>query len=185
VAVFVAFLRGINVGGHALLRMDALAAMLVGLGHSRVTTLLQSGNVLFESRARDETALARRIEDAIEAAHGFRPDVILRRPPDLAAVVAENPFPEEATAQPGRLLVVFLAAPADASGIARLAAVHRGPERFVGDGRELYVVYPDGVGRSKLTHALIEKALGVRGTARNWNTVVKLSDLAAQRAAGR
>jgi uncharacterized protein (DUF1697 family) len=91
--------------------------------------------------------------------------------------VARNPFPAEAERDPAHLTVVFLKDAPKAKAVEALAAAIRGREVIQADGRHLYAYYPDGVGRSKLTHALIESKLGTRGTARNWNTVLKLAQL--------
>jgi uncharacterized protein (DUF1697 family) len=95
-------------------------------------------------------------------------------------LVAANPFPKEAQRDPGRLLVIALKAKAEPDRVGALQASIQGPEIIRGVGKQLYVVYPNGVGRSRLTSSLIEKKLGTRGTGRNWNTVLKLSTVAAQ-----
>ena len=93
-------------------------------------------------------------------------------------MIAANPFPAEARSAPARLLVMFLQDRVAAKDVGALQQASRGPEIIRHKGRELYIVYPDGIGRSKLTGSLIEKKLGMRGTGRNWNTVTKLANLA-------
>jgi uncharacterized protein (DUF1697 family) len=159
---YFAFLRGINVGGRNLVRMSDLRALCTSLGYEDVRTLLQSGNVVF--RARKATP------KAMETALGVR--VILRTEAELRAVVANNPF--ETIRNPGHLHVIFLDRAATAEAAAKLRANYKGPEIFHVKGREMYVDYVNGAGRSKLTHGLIERTLGVAGTARNWNTVTRL-----------
>jgi uncharacterized protein (DUF1697 family) len=107
-----------------------------------------------------------------------QPEVILRTAAELRAIVKANPFPVEAKTDPGHLLVQFLAGPADTAGKAKLALLANAPEKFVISGREVYVYYANGTGRSKLGGPAMDKALGRRGTARNWNTILKLLALA-------
>ena len=95
------------------------------------------------------------------------------------AVVADNPFPNEAKNDPGHLLVVVLKDAPDRAAVAALQKAIKGREVVKAKGRQAYIVYPDGVGHSKLTMTLIEKTLGTRGTGRNWNTVLKLRALTA------
>ena len=105
-------------------------------------------------------------------------DYLVRTAQEWRAIIAGNPFPDEAQSDPGHLVVMCLkTAPAKAA-VQDLAAAIRGRELIRAVGRELYLVYPAGIGLSKLTGALIERKLNTRGTARNWNTVLKLAALA-------
>jgi uncharacterized protein (DUF1697 family) len=162
----IALLRGINVGGNQMVAMSDLRALAARLGLREARTLLQSGNLVFRS---EKTPAA--IEKLLEKELGGVA-VFVRTAAEWRAIVERNPFPEEAKRDPGHLIVMALKNAADPSRL-----VIRGREVARGDGRQLYIVYPDGQGRSKLTNALIEKTLGTRGTARNWNTVLKLAAL--------
>lgn len=165
----VALLRGINVGGNRMVPMARLRELLSEMGLTKVTTLLQSGNAMFECRSLK--GLGRKIEDALERELGFRPAVIVRSGAEIAQVVAANPFAGRADVPGDRLLVTFLAdEPAHRE-------VNFPPEEAYVIGREMFVYFPDGMGRSKFPWAALEKTLGVRGTARNWNTVVKISEV--------
>ncbi len=108
----------------------------------------------------------------------LRIDILIRSAAEWAAVIAVNPFPDEAERDPSHLLVTFLKTAPEAAAVDALRAAVSGPEVVRADGRQLYVVYPAGIGRSKLTHASIESKLRTRGTSRNWNTVLKLDALA-------
>jgi len=163
--MYAALLRAVNVAGHQPIGMADLRAIAENLGFSEVRTLLQSGNLIFGSARRDD------FEKMLEAK--LRTDVFVRSAADLDAIVAANPFPKEAKDDPGRLVVLFLKSSADAPALQKAI---KGREVARGKGKQLYVYYPDGQGRSKLTNALIEKTLGTRVTARNWNTVLKLRD---------
>jgi len=176
---FIALLRSINVGGRNLISMEALRGVFHGLGYASAKTLLQSGNVVFPASGVRTETLAAQLETAIETAAGFRPVVVVLARPELDRVVRANPFAGR-TFEPSRLLVLFPAAAPVAGAEAALRAAHDGPEEFHLAAGALYVHYVDGVARSKLTTARIEKALGVPVTGRNWNTALKLQTLAAE-----
>jgi len=178
-SVQIALLRGVNVGGKTQVAMPALKALLAALEFGNPRTLLQSGNAVFESAELAGAALETRLEDELERLLGWRVAVRARSAADWAGVVAHNPFPDEAKADPGHLLVMFLKAAASAAKVEALQAAIVGRERLRAHGREVYIVFPDGIGRSKLTPALMEKHLGAGGTGRNWNTVMKLAAMVA------
>jgi uncharacterized protein (DUF1697 family) len=178
---FIALLRGVNVGGHAKVAMSDLRGLLEDLGFGDVRTLLQSGNAVFSSDTRASAKLEAQLEKAAEARLGLRPDFFVRSADEWGKIIAENPFGDEARRDPSHVLMMALKSAPDASAVAALQAAVAGPEIIRGHGRELYVTYPAGIGRSKLTSAVIEKKLGTRGTARNWNTVLKLDALARTR----
>lgn len=152
-----------------------LAAQL-GLAHAR--SLLQSGNLVFQRGVRGAAGLERLLESAIAERFDLRIDVFIRTAEEWEGVVAQNPFCDEATRDPGHLLVMCLKDAPDARGVKALQAFIAGREVVHTMGREAYIIYPDGIGRSRLTNSVIEKTLGMRGTARNWNTVLKLQALA-------
>lgn len=131
-------------------------------------TVLATGNIVFSSGA-SEARIRAAVEGAV-AAHGLSNDVFLRKPAELRAVLAENPFPEAAAARPNHMLVLFLNRPADGAAL----EAHAGPENIRVSGRHVFIDYAEGVGRSKLTAAVLERRLGQKGTARNWNTVGRL-----------
>lgn len=173
---YAALLRGINVGGRQKIAMADLRELLGSLGYSDVTTYLQSGNAVFTSPRDDLPELAGEIEGRIERDLGLRVTVLLRTGPQLAAVVDANPYPAAAI-NPKTLHVGFLSAPVDPE---RLAGIDRSvfsPDEFVPGDRVLYLHYPHGAGRTKLAGTVLERRLGVRITARNWNTVITLLDL--------
>jgi uncharacterized protein (DUF1697 family) len=182
VSLHIALLRGINVGGHAKLPMADLRELLTALGFREARTLLQSGNVVFSGGARGGTALETQLEKETLKRLGLRTAFIVRSPGEWADVIARNPFPDEAKRDPGHLIVMFLKTAAAPSAVEALRAAVRGPEVIRAGGHHLYITYPDGQGRSKLTGTLIEKKLGTAGTARNWNTVLKLAALAESQA---
>jgi len=177
-AAVIALLRGVNVGGHHAIRMDALRALCESLGCAGPRTYVQSGNVVFKTGERDLDALARRIEEAVGRTFGFQPNVILRTAAEMKGVIARNPFASRTGLDPARLLVTFLARDPGAEASKKLLAIPTEPEELRVDGREVYTYYPNGIGRSKLSPALIEKVLQTPGTGRNWNSVTRLLEMA-------
>jgi uncharacterized protein (DUF1697 family) len=175
--IHIALLRGINVGGHKLIAMSELRNLLEKLGFAGAKSLLQSGNLVFASQRLTGDALERLLEAETAKRFDVSVDFLVRTADEWKKIVARNPFPKEAKTDPGHLLVMCLKAAPQAKDVKNLQAAIKGPEIVRADGRQLYLVYPAGIGPSKLTHNLIERTLGVRGTGRNWNTVLKLAAL--------
>jgi uncharacterized protein (DUF1697 family) len=175
VTSYAALLRGINVSGHNKLPMPALRALLEALGHEGVVTYIQSGNAVFRSAAK-EAKVVSDITDGIEQEFGFRVPVIVRTRAQLQKVVVENPF-LDAGADSSKLHVTFLAAKPSAAAIASLDPDRSPPDELTVRGREVFMLLPNGMGRTKLTIDYLEKRLETVATARNWNTVTKLLEL--------
>jgi len=174
-------LRGVNLGPHRRIRMEPLRAVYESVGLTDVRTLLQSGNIVFQSKARDLSRLSARLQDAFEAEFGFRSDVFLRSADDLRKVVAGNPFEGRAGVEPARLAVTFLASAPDVAARSRLAAITGVPEELHTGERELYIYYCNGMARPALTPAMLDKALlKMSTTTRNWNTVTKMVAMAGE-----
>jgi uncharacterized protein (DUF1697 family) len=176
--VYIALLRGVNVGGHAKVAMSDLRALLTALGFDDPRSLLNSGNLVFRGAARKPPELERALSSALQGRLGLRSDVMIRTVQDWEGVVAGNVFPAEAERDPGHLIALFLSGTASAAAVAALQGAITGREIVRGSGRQIYAYYPDGVGRSKLTLSAIEAVLGTRATGRNWNTVLKIAALA-------
>jgi uncharacterized protein (DUF1697 family) len=175
----IALLRAVNVGGQNKVGMAELRALLEKLGYENPRSLLGSGNLVFDGGdGKSAAEIERQLEGAAKKRLGLDTDFFVRAGKEWQAIIADNPFPKEAKADPGHLLVVALKDAPAAGAVAALQAAIVGRETVRAEGRQAYVVYPDGIGRSRLTMALIEKKLGTRGTARNWNTVLKLGVLA-------
>lgn len=171
----IALIRGVNVGGHQPVAMSDLRDFLADLGFKGARSLLQSGNMVFRCGALTGAGLERLLEAEAEQRLGLRCDFLVRSAKQWREVVARNPFPNDAERDPSHLVVMFLKAPVNAKDVTAVQAQIAGPEKIRGDGREVYIVYPDGIGKSRLTNALLETKLGIRGTARNWNTVLKIA----------
>ncbi len=171
----VAFLRGINVGGHKRVSMAEFRAFLETLGLKNVKTILVSGNAVFSSGGQSGDRLERLLEEEAGRRLGLETHFFVRDAGELADAVSKNPFPKEAERDPARLVVVFLKSAPTPSAVKALQAAIVGRETVRAAGRQAYIVYPDGQGTSRLTIDVIERHLGTRGTARNWNTVQKLA----------
>lgn len=171
-------LRGVNVTGHNKIKMEALRALYESLGLRNPQTYIQSGNVVFRTKGQDLTALAKRIENAIERSFGFRPAVIVRTTDALRDVIAKSPFAGRRGINPSKLLVTFLASHPSTEARELVLKLEVEPEELRIDGREVFIHYPNSMARPKLPWTKMEKMLKTSGTGRNWNTVTKLLDIA-------
>jgi uncharacterized protein (DUF1697 family) len=175
----IALLRAVNLAGHNRVSMSDLCELAAALGLQDAKTLLQSGNLVFRSSVSSTEKLERLLQEAAAKELDVATDFFVRTAAEWKAVVAANPFPAEAKNDPGRLIVMALRDAPSRAAVTTLQGAIKGREVVRAKGREAFITYPDGQGRSKLTIALIERKLGTRGTARNWNTVLKLAALAA------
>ncbi len=174
--VYICLLRGINVTGTRM-KMAALRDMFASLGIQNAQTLLASGNVVFQSDEADPGRLVETIEPAIQATFGFESKIIMRTQAELNTTIKNNPFAQEDVV--GKwLLVTFLRSAPDSELIDAFNEWHTGVERVRFAGDEIFTDYVEGVGQSKLSNNVVESKLNVVGTARNWNTVLKLQALA-------
>ena len=175
---WIALLRGINVGGRKPVPMSELRALFERLEHRQVSTYVQSGNVVFRSDA-EESALVAGIESALRETFGFDVAVVVRNRDELARVAQAHPFAGDEP-EAAKLHVFFLGDAPSAEAVVGFETDRFAPDTLVVVGREAYVHYPNGRGRSKLTIDRVERALGTVATGRNWRTVGKLVELAAQ-----
>ena len=175
--LYVAFRRAVNVGGKNKVPMARLRDSLTAAGLEEVATVLQSGNVVFRSRASGGDA-AKVVAVTIEETFGLQIGVVIRSAAELGAVAATNPFLDEEPDRDAKTLhVAFLSSRPSAAAVAKLDPDRSPPDSFAVSGGEIYLSYPDGSGRSRLTLDYLEKTLGVTGTARNWRTVQRLAAL--------
>ncbi|WP_322048970.1 DUF1697 domain-containing protein [Paraburkholderia sp. J67] len=166
---YIALLRAVNVGGTGKLPMPELRAMCEALGFTNVRTYIASGNVVFDSKL-TAASVKKRLEQSLEDYAGKPVGVLLRSAAEMAAVLANNPF---ADAPPDRTVALFLDAAPPADALKSLSG--QGTEQLALGAREIYITYPDGIGRSKLKIAAAKD-----GTARNMNTVATLAEWATQ-----
>ena len=178
--VLISMLRGVNLGPHNRIKMDALRALYESLKFEDPRSYVQSGNVIFRTREKNGPQLAKKIQSAIAKKFGCEPEVILRTAGEVRKVVAANPFPEHTNAEPGKVLVTFLAEAPSRDAEANLEKFKDYPEKLHLSGRELYIYFPNGAGKSKVPWSAVEKFLKVAGTARNWNSVQAMLAIAEE-----
>ena len=158
--------------------MDELKSLHEALGLQNVVPYIQSGNVVFvTSDSADSAQLGKQIEDAFEKSFGFHAEVIVRSAAELSSIIEQNPFQGQQDKASKWVVVIFLATRPDHQAQEALRCAYTGPEEFFITGKELYVYYAAGIGRSKLTLSFIERKLKTTGTARNWNTILQLQEL--------
>lgn len=177
-----ALLRGINVGGRSRVPMKELAVAMEAAGFENFSAYLQTGNVLFESDETDPYTLADHLQELIAERFGIATLVVMRTPEQLAQAASGHPFLND-EADFAKLHVMFLDREVDPEDVAALDPERSPGDRFTVDGRDIYLHYPTGAGRSKLTIGYFERHLGVTATARNWRTVLKLQSIMAERLA--
>ena len=176
-SAWVALLRGVNVGGHRKVPMAELRDALASLGLEDVRTYIQSGNAVFRAGRQGRTELTSRIEDALDRTFGFPVSVMLRSAEEMDRVVEHGPFLGEG-ADPSRLHVAFLASAPSGKVAEDFASFRIGSDELRLAGSEAYLHCPEGMARSKLTPAFLERAMGTPSTVRNWRTTVALREMA-------
>lgn len=172
--IYIALLRGINVGGHKLIKMTELQRMFEAMGFGRVQTYIQSGNVLFASLEEAEP-LRRRIEREIGRVFGFAVAVVLRTAAELEQIIQDCPFFVDELPEGESVYVSLLAETPSQEGIDRLLAYNRESDEYRIAGREIYVLCRQGPRNSKFTNGFLEQRLRVSATTRNWQTITKLA----------
>jgi uncharacterized protein (DUF1697 family) len=176
-ARLIALLRAVNVGGRKLPMAELRALCGDALGWEDVETYIQSGNLVFRAPGKPD-ALEARLEKAIKKQFALGVPVIVRTAAQWAACAAANPFPDAARDEPNRLQLLVSKCPPHEGAAEKLMERAQAGESVKAAGGALWFHYPDGVGASKLTPALIDKACGSPSTGRNWRTVVKLKEMA-------
>jgi uncharacterized protein (DUF1697 family) len=174
----IAMLRAVNLVSHNRIKMDALCSLCTSLKLRDPQTYVQSGNVVFGTNERNLAKMSKQIADGIEREFGFRTEVIVRSTAEMRDVVARNPFAKRRGIEPGKLLVLFFSGQPGLDARERIQSIKADREELHLDGRELYIYFPNGQGRSKVSTAAIERMLKIPGTGRNWNSVTKLLEMA-------
>lgn len=168
--------------GHNSIRMTDLAALFAGLGFLKPETYIQSGNVVYgTSDNRDKDEMASGIEKAINARYGYTVPAMVRTVSDLKSVLLSNPYLGEENFDPAKMAVIFLRDVASEEQIRKVADISYPPDRFSVSGSEIFTFCPGGFGRTKIYTNFFEKKMKVTGTARNWNTVATLFDIAEKK----
>lgn len=173
---WIALLRGVNVGGGNKIAMPALRVSCEGCGFERVTTYIQSGNLVFDAPG-DEASITAALRGVLADEHALAVPVVVRSAREMDRLADRHPG-LHAGIDPKWLHIVFLDKKVKQADIGRVDGARFEPDTFEVDGREIYTTYPQGSGRSKLTIEVFENAFGVTATARNVNTVRSLIELA-------
>jgi len=179
-SVIICMLRAVNLPGHNQIKMDALRGLCESMGLEGVRSYLQSGNVIFRTKEPSLERLAEKIHKGLERKFKISTDVILRTKAELKSAMDRNPFAERRGIEPSRLLVYFIARDPGREVRERVVAMKSEPEELHVSGRELYIYYPNGMARPKLSWSVLEKALETRGTGRNWNSVRQMFEMAEE-----
>ena len=169
---YVALLRSVNLGPNRL-KMADLREAFEKAGFKDPRTIVQTGNVLFDS-GEAAAALEPKLEAMLHARFGYGTKVFVRSAAHMRALAQANPFPDMARNDPAHLVAMVMREAPTGEQVAALRAAIVGPEEVEAIGSDVYLRYPDNIGDSKLTSAVIERRLGSAGTARNWNTVMKV-----------
>jgi uncharacterized protein (DUF1697 family) len=175
---YVALLRGVNVGGHRLIKMPELKGLFEAMGCGHVRTYIQSGNVVFTSADELLEPLRQRVEREIAARFGFPVTVVLRTAAELERIIADCPFASGALAEGESLYLALLADAPPPEGVARLRAYDGGSDEARIAEREVYLLYRLSMRDTPLTNAFLERMLGVAATTRNWRTMQTLAGMA-------
>jgi uncharacterized protein (DUF1697 family) len=172
---YIAFLRAINVGGHNLVKMDSLRRLFESLGFSNVETFIASGNIVFETTSKNAQALGREIENRLREALGYEVTTFIRTCAELSAIADYKPFSQSDLDGAAALNIAFLAGAVDDNSSQNLMALRTGIDDFHVHGREVYWLCRKKQSGSKISNAVLEKALGQRSTLRGANTVKKMA----------
>jgi uncharacterized protein (DUF1697 family) len=175
--IYVAMLRGINVGGQKIVKMEKLRTSFEALGFRRVRTYVQSGNVVFEAKKASSNKLSNSIKEKISDDFGFSVPLVLRTSNEIRKIANDNPFLKEKGIDSSKLHVTLLSAFPEKSALGKLDELNADPDQFLINGREVYLYCPNGYGRTRLSNATFEKLLSVHATTRNWKTVKTLVEI--------
>ena len=175
--IYIALLRGINVGPHKRMKMEKLVASCAACGLAEAKTYIQSGNLVLRSPKISTETLSRKIEKQILADFGFAVDVICRTKDELGSIIQNNSLLQPRV-DPGKLHVAFLSEIPAPAAVKKLQELTKPPDRVQVAGKQTYFYFPNGVSGSSLWKHPLDKALEVSATMRNWNTVNKLFAMA-------
>ncbi|WP_396166273.1 DUF1697 domain-containing protein [Flavobacterium sp.] len=174
---YLALLRGINVSGHNMIKMDALKKMLENMGFKNVETYIQSGNVFLDSEEENAASVGFKIKQEISKVFGYDVPVIMVSKTDLELCFKNNPYLKEKECDFKKLYVAFISKELSPLAINDLKISNFKPDEAAIDGSRIYIKYAIGAGKTNLDQKYIEKKLNVVSTIRNWNTVTKLLEM--------
>jgi len=175
---YIALLRGINVSGHKIIKMETLRKVMVESGFDSVATYIQSGNIIFRSNVEDSAKLEHQIAGIIVKHFGFDVPVTVVTSEELRKISRENPYSNHKVEDPAQPYVAFLSEIPAPEKLDLLRAVDFKGDVFTNKGKALYILYANHAGDSKLSNTIIESKLKLKATSRNWRTIQKLFELA-------
>jgi uncharacterized protein (DUF1697 family) len=177
---YISILRGVNVSGHMMIKMDDLRQLYADLGFINVRTYIQSGNVIFQSSVTMPKELEMKIETQILNKYSFKIPVIVKAINELNGIVNNNPFLADKSKDESFLHVTFLSTEPDRLSVGKILEVHFPDEEFVISGSSIYLYCPKGYGKTKLSNKYFENKLKVIATTRNWKTTKMLLKMAEE-----
>ncbi len=175
--VYVAILRGINVSGHNMIKMDKLLDLFQHLRFSNVSTYIQSGNVIFQDKSTDPKELEKKIVRKIEQEFGFAVPVLVKDKSELVEISKHNPFVRRKEDN-AYLHVTFLSEDPEKASVEKIVQGIYGKDEFIISGKTIYLFCPNGYGNTKLSNHFFENKLKVVATTRNWKSVNELVRMA-------
>lgn len=175
---YISILRGINVSGRRIIKMDDLKKLFADLGFSDIRTYIQSGNVIFRAKKSDPEKLSQRIADAIAKKYSFAVPVIVKESEELKQIVADNTFANDTSKDPSFLHITFLSGIPSDENYLKIQKKSYSPDEFILLGNAVYLYCPGGYGNTKLNNTFLEKGLKITATTRNWKTTNELIRLA-------
>jgi len=178
--VYIALLRGINIGPHKRMKMEKLRASCEALGFKNIRTYIQSGNVVCQAGNLSSDGAAKKIESQIVKDFGFSADVIARTADEIKQVLEANPLLKERGLDSEKFHVVFLPEVPSSESIKKLESIVLAPDKVRHQGKEIYFYFPNGVSGSSIWKHNLDRVLGISGTMRNWRTVNTLHQMAGE-----
>jgi uncharacterized protein (DUF1697 family) len=175
---YIAILRGINVGGNRIIKMEALRLLFTELGFVQNQTYIQSGNVIFKTTIKETKQLAHKIAEAITTKFGFDVPIIVISQNDLKEILNKNPFINAPDKDLAHLHVTFLSEKCDLKKYSKIREINFEPDEHALINNNIYLYCPNGYSNSKLTNGFFESKLKVTATTRNWKTCNELNNLA-------
>ena len=177
---YISILRGINVSGHKIIKMDALRNLYENMGFVNVITYVQSGNVIFKGEDIEIKNLEKQISQQIEKEFGFQVPVIVLSIKKLKHIIDNNPFAEDRNKDQSFFHITFLSSKPDKYDPITIENKKQDEEEIAFSDYAVYLYCPNGYGRTKLTNNFIESKLKVGATTRNWKTTLELLKIAEQ-----
>lgn len=175
---YISILRGINVSGHRIIKMEKLRELYADLGFKNVKTYIQSGNVVFQAKGKSNDELSLKIEKSIKENLGFEVPVIVIELKELKQILKSNPFLKDKTKDISFLHITFLSGNSNQEDLDKIINVKYEQDEFNSIKKAVYLYCPNGSGNSKLTNTFFENKLKVNATTRNWKTALELLNIA-------